>query len=97
MKYICLGYMEEKKWDALSESEREAFLKECFAYDEVLRESGSGLLRSRDPTLPARQRGLARTRGPHQADEVPLGDVEIDLPQHPGAVGSDGVRLLDLA
>jgi hypothetical protein len=40
MKYICLGYMEEKKWDAMSESERDAIIKECFAYDDVLRKNG---------------------------------------------------------
>jgi len=27
MKYICLGYMEEQKWDAISESERDAIMK----------------------------------------------------------------------
>jgi hypothetical protein len=40
MKYICLGYFDEKKWEAMSESEEHAFLDECFAYDCVLRESG---------------------------------------------------------
>ena len=40
MKFICLGYMEEKKWDAMSESERNAFMGECFAYDDVLRKNG---------------------------------------------------------
>lgn len=40
MKYICLGYMDEKKWDAMSESERNAFVDECFAYDDVLRKNG---------------------------------------------------------
>ena len=39
MKFICLGYMEEKKWDAMSESEQNAFVRECFAYDDVLREA----------------------------------------------------------
>lgn len=40
MKYLCLGYMEEKKWDALSEGERNDMIKECFAYDDVLRKNG---------------------------------------------------------
>jgi len=40
MKYICLGYMDEKKWDAMSESERNTFVDECFAYDDVLRKNG---------------------------------------------------------
>ncbi|MGH7494886.1 MAG: YciI family protein [bacterium] len=40
MKYICLGYTDEKKWDTLSQSERENFMDECFAYDEQLRKNG---------------------------------------------------------
>lgn len=40
MRYLCLGYMEEDKWDAMSESEQEAAMKECFAYDDVLRKNG---------------------------------------------------------
>ncbi len=40
MKYVCLGYYDEKKFNALSESERKAFTDECFAYDEVLKKNG---------------------------------------------------------
>jgi hypothetical protein len=40
MKYICLGYFDEKKWEAMSESEQQAFLDECFAYDDLLRKNG---------------------------------------------------------
>lgn len=40
MKFICLGYMDESKWDAMSEAERTAMMKECFAYDDVLRNGG---------------------------------------------------------
>jgi hypothetical protein len=40
MKYICLGYFDEKKWEALSESEQNALMDECFAYDDVLRKNG---------------------------------------------------------
>jgi hypothetical protein len=40
MKFICLGYLDEKKWEAMSESERNAFFDEYFAYDEVLRANG---------------------------------------------------------
>ncbi len=40
MKYICLGYIEEKKWETMSESERNAMMDECFAYDDVLRKNG---------------------------------------------------------
>jgi len=40
MKYVCLGYYDEKKWDTMSEGEQKAFMEECFAYDDVLRENG---------------------------------------------------------
>jgi hypothetical protein len=40
MKYICLGYLDEKKWETMSESEQNALIDECFAYDDVLRKNG---------------------------------------------------------
>jgi hypothetical protein len=40
MKFVCLGYFDDKKWEAMSETERKAFIDECFAYDDVLRKGG---------------------------------------------------------
>ena len=40
MKYICLGYHDDKKWDSLSESEQNVFMDECFAYDDSLKKNG---------------------------------------------------------
>jgi hypothetical protein len=40
MKYICLGYYDEKQWETMSESERNAMIDACFAYDDVLRKNG---------------------------------------------------------
>jgi hypothetical protein len=40
MKYICLGYYDEKTWETMSERERKALIDECFAYDDVLRKNG---------------------------------------------------------
>jgi hypothetical protein len=40
MKFICLGYGDEKKWTSMSENERNAWMDECFAYDDVLRRNG---------------------------------------------------------
>jgi hypothetical protein len=37
MKFICLGYIEEKRWEAISDSQRNAMIDECFTYDDVLR------------------------------------------------------------
>jgi hypothetical protein len=40
MKCVCLGYLDEKKWDTMSEREQNALIDECFAYDDVLRKNG---------------------------------------------------------
>ncbi len=40
MKFLCLGYMDEKKWNAMSKSEQDAMMQECFAYDDILRKNG---------------------------------------------------------
>ena len=40
MKFVCLGYYDEKAWDAMSETEQNAFMDDCLAYDDVLRKSG---------------------------------------------------------
>ncbi len=40
MKYICLGYIEPNKFENLSETDRNALVDECFAYDDELRRNG---------------------------------------------------------
>ncbi|HLF19867.1 MAG TPA: hypothetical protein VI704_03665 [Bacteroidota bacterium] len=35
MKYICLGYLDEKLWDGMSEREQKTFVDECLAYDRA--------------------------------------------------------------
>jgi hypothetical protein len=40
MKFVCLGYFDDKKWEAMSEADQKAFVEECFAYDDVLRKGG---------------------------------------------------------
>ena len=37
MKFVCLGYIDESKWDSISAAEREALMEACFAYDDELR------------------------------------------------------------
>jgi hypothetical protein len=83
MKYICLGYMEERKWDALSESEREAFMEECFAYDDVLRKNGyflggEALQSVRSATTLRWQNGRASvTDGPFAETKEQLGGILV--------------------
>ncbi len=40
MKYVCLGYIETGKFENMSESERNALVDACLAYDDVLRKNG---------------------------------------------------------
>lgn len=40
MKFICLGYMDDRDWESIPESEQNALMDECFAYDDVLRKDG---------------------------------------------------------
>ena len=41
MKYICFGYYQPDKFEAMPESERNALMDECFAYDDELRKNGN--------------------------------------------------------
>jgi hypothetical protein len=40
MKYVCFGDYDQAGWTAMSESEQQRFMDECFAYDDVLRKNG---------------------------------------------------------
>ncbi len=40
MKYICLGYIDEKVWEKMSQNEQNAFMDRCFSYDDELKKSG---------------------------------------------------------
>lgn len=40
MKFICLGYIEEGKFESLPEDQRNAMIDECFTYDDFLRKNG---------------------------------------------------------
>ncbi len=40
MKFVCLGYMDETKWDEMPEAERAALMENCFTYDDELRRGG---------------------------------------------------------
>ena len=83
MKYICLGYFDEKKWETMSEAERNALMDECFAYDDVLRENGQfvggeALQSPRNATTLRRSNGkLSSTDGPYAETKEVLGGILI--------------------
>jgi hypothetical protein len=79
MKYLCLVYIEERRLDALSESEMGALNREALAYDEELRKSGhyvtSGALEpvQMATTLRVRNGRLSTTDGPFAETKEQLG------------------------
>jgi hypothetical protein len=83
MKYICLGYMDEKKWETMSESERNTLMDECFAYDDVLRKnghfvSGEALQSARNATTLRLQNGkVSITDGPFAETKEQLGGILV--------------------
>ena len=83
MKYICLGYYDENQWSTLSESERNAMMDECFAYDDVLRKNGNfaggeALQSARNATTLRWKSGKAAvTDGPYAETKEQIGGILI--------------------
>jgi hypothetical protein len=81
MKYLGLGYLEEKKWEAMSKNEQDAFIEECFAYDDVLRKNGhmlggEALQGARSAaTLRFRNGKVSITDGPYAETKEQLGGI----------------------
>lgn len=83
MKYICLGYIAPNKFDTMSETERNAMLEECFAYDDVLRKGGhfaaGEALQNADAarTLRWRDGKVMVTDGPYAETKEQLGGILV--------------------
>ena len=83
MKYVCLGYFDEKTWDTASESERNVLMDECFAYDCVLRESGhlvgGEVLQSNQSATTLRWKNgkVSITDGPYAETKEQLGGLLV--------------------
>jgi hypothetical protein len=82
MKFICFGYYDEKKWNTMSEGEQNAFMDECFAYGDVLRnnghttgsEIGAALQSARNSTtLRLQKRKVIVTDGPYAETKEQVG------------------------
>ena len=83
MKFICLGYIDEKRWAAVAEGERSALMDECFAYDDELRKNGhfaggEALQSHRDAvTLRFESGKVSATDGPYAETKEQLGGILI--------------------
>ena len=83
MKYICLGYTDEKWWDEHSEDERNDFIDKCFTYDDTLRRDGhfaggEALQSSKNAiTLGWRDGSVITTDGPYAETKEQIGGIMI--------------------
>lgn len=83
MKFICLGYIDPKKWETLPESERNAMMDECFNYDDVLRANGHFAggealdAPQRASTLRWKNGKVSVTDGPYAETKEQLGGILI--------------------
>lgn len=83
MKYICLGYINEKEWESAAESEQQAMMDECFSYDDELRKNGhfaggEALQSSQNATtLRWRSGKVTVTDGPFAETKEQIGGIMI--------------------
>jgi hypothetical protein len=83
MRYVCLGYFDEPKFNALSQAEQNAMLDACFAYDDELRQRGhfAGGEALESPTgavtLRFREGKVSVTDGPYAETKEFLGGILI--------------------
>lgn len=83
MKYICLGYIEDKYFSHLSEKEQQDFMDTCFVYDEELQKNGHMIsgeaLQPVNTATTIRQRNgkLQVTDGPFAETKEFLGGIMI--------------------
>ena len=81
MKYICLGYIEDGKWDSLTEGQRKTMMEQCFAYDDELRKNGhflggEALQGSRNAATLRWQEGkVTVTDGPYAETKEQIGGI----------------------
>lgn len=83
MKYICLGYINEKEWQSATEAEQQSMMDECFAYDDELKKNGhfkggEALQGSQNATtLRWRNGKVAVTDGPFAETKEQIGGLMI--------------------
>jgi hypothetical protein len=83
MKYICFGYHDKAKFDAMTEAERNAFFDTCFEYDDYLRANGhwgggEGLQGPETAlTLSYRNGKVTTTDGPYTETKEQLGGILV--------------------
>jgi hypothetical protein len=83
MKYICLGYYDKSKFDAMTDAERNAMFDTCFDYDDHLRANGqwAGGEALQGPetalTLSSKNGKVTTTDGPYTETKEQLGGILV--------------------
>ena len=83
MKYICLGYYDKGKFEAMTESERNAMFDRCFEYDDHLRThghwAGGEALQPAETALTVYWKNgkVATTDGPYAETKEQLGGILV--------------------
>ena len=83
MKYVCLGYYDKSKNDAMAEGELNAMFDACFDYDDHLRANGhwaggEGLQPTETAlTLSWKNGKVATTDGPYTETKEQLGGILV--------------------
>ncbi len=83
MKYICLGYMDEKVFEGMTETEQAHFVDSCFSYDDELRKNGhyvggEALQPGKNAAMLRMQNGrVSVTDGPFAETKEQIGGIMI--------------------
>ncbi len=81
MKYVCLGYIDQKKFAEIPPEEAQRMMEECFAYDDELRRGGHFLggealdSATNAVTLTTKYGKLVATDGPFTETKEVLGGI----------------------
>src|SRR5215813_10439921 len=83
MKFICLGYYDKNKFEAMPETERNAMFDACFAYDDQLRANGNwaggDALQGPETALTVSWKNdkVATTDGPYAETKEQIGGILV--------------------
>ena len=83
MRYLCLGYIDQQKWEVMLEGRQTALLNEIHAYDDLLRKNGhfvggETLVTARhSKTVTMRNSKLAVIDGPFAETKEQVGGVIV--------------------
>ena len=83
MRYLCLGYIDQQKWEVMLEGRQTAITEEIHAYDELLRQNGhyvggETLVSSRHAkTITTRNNKVSIVDGPFAETKEQVGGVIV--------------------